>query len=91
MITISLKFVPNGTINNMPELVQIMVCRLIGTKPLSEPLLAYCSEPMFTDTYMRHSDSMSYTDGLFKVQSLYFIAFRPLALTCVHLQTKPRQ
>ena len=25
-----------------PSLVQIMACRLIGTKPSSEPMLAYC-------------------------------------------------
>ena len=35
---ISLKFVPNGQINNVPSLVQIMVWRLPG-KPLSEPMM----------------------------------------------------
>ena len=35
----SLKFVPWGTINNIPTLVQIMACRLDGTKPLSEPMM----------------------------------------------------
>ena len=25
-----------------PSLVQIMACRLLGAKPLSEPMLAYC-------------------------------------------------
>ena len=27
---------------NQPSFVQIMACRLAGTKPLSEPMLAYC-------------------------------------------------
>ena len=33
---ISLKFVPMGHINNIPSLAQIMACRLVGTKPLSD-------------------------------------------------------
>ena len=27
---------------NLPSLIQIMACRLIGVKPLSEPMLEYC-------------------------------------------------
>ena len=27
---------------NFPPLVQIMACRLVGAKPLSEPMLEYC-------------------------------------------------
>ena len=38
-ITISLKFVPKGLINNIPALVQIMAWRRPGDKPLSEPML----------------------------------------------------
>ena len=38
-INISLKFVPNGPINNIPTLVQIMAWRRSGDKPLSEPML----------------------------------------------------
>ena len=38
-VEISLKFVPKGLINNIPELVQIMACRRPGDKPLSEPIL----------------------------------------------------
>ena len=37
LITISLKFVPKGQINNIPALVQIMAWRRPGDKPLSEP------------------------------------------------------
>ena len=35
-IEISLKFVPKGSINNIPSLVQIMAWRRPGAKPLSE-------------------------------------------------------
>ena len=38
-ITISLKFVPKGPINNIPALVQIMAWHQPGDKPLSEPML----------------------------------------------------
>ena len=36
---ISLKFIPKGPINNIPALVQTMTFRMVGTKPLSEPLM----------------------------------------------------
>ena len=39
LIKISLKFVPEGSINNIPALVQIMAWRRPGAKPLSEPML----------------------------------------------------
>ena len=38
-IKISLKFVPKGPIDNIPALVQIMVWRRPGDKPLSEPMM----------------------------------------------------
>ena len=38
-IDISLKFIPNGQINNFPALVQIMAWRLPGDKPLSESMI----------------------------------------------------
>ena len=38
-ITISLKIVPKGPINNIPALVQIMAWRRPGGKPLSEPMM----------------------------------------------------
>ena len=49
LIEISLKFVPNGPIKNIPALVQIMAWRQPGDKPLSEPMLT-----QFIDAYMRH-------------------------------------
>ena len=38
-IKISMKFVPQGPINKIPALVQIMACRRSGDKPLSEPMM----------------------------------------------------
>ena len=38
-IKISLKFVPNGPINNIPSLIQIMAWHRPGDKPLSEPMM----------------------------------------------------
>ena len=49
LISILLKFVPKGPIDNKPELVEIMAWRGLGAKPLSEPMLK-----RFTDTYMHH-------------------------------------
>ena len=41
-IEISLKFVPTGSINNNPALLQIVAWRRPGDKPLSEPMMV-CS------------------------------------------------
>ena len=38
-INISLKFVPNDPIDNIPALVQIIAWRRPGDKPLSEPMI----------------------------------------------------
>ena len=38
-LKISLKFAPEGPINNIPALVQIMAWRRPGDKPLSEPMV----------------------------------------------------
>ena len=46
-IQISLKFVPNGPIDNKPALVQVMAWRWTGDKPLPEPVLT-----QFTDIYV---------------------------------------
>ena len=40
---ISLKFVPKGSINNIPTLVQMMDWRRPGDKPLSEPMMVRLS------------------------------------------------
>ena len=38
-VKISLKFVPNGPINNIPALVQMMAWHRLGDKPLSESMM----------------------------------------------------
>ena len=48
MYTISKKFVPNGPLNNIPALVQIMAWRRSGDKPLSEPMMV----SLLTYTYV---------------------------------------
>ena len=52
MVKISLKFDPQGPIDNNPALVQKMSWSRIGDKPLSEPML-----PWFTEAYMRHIEA----------------------------------
>ena len=49
-IWISLKFVPQGPIDNKPALVHVMGWLQPGNNPLSE-LVMLC----FTDSYMRHA------------------------------------
>ena len=49
-VKISLIFVPNGPIYNIPAMVQIMTWRRPGDKPLSEPTMV---------SSLRHSASMS--------------------------------
>ena len=49
LIQISSKFVSMSSVDNKPALVQIMVWRRIGEKPLPEPMMT-----QFTDAYMRH-------------------------------------
>ena len=44
------KVCPEGPINNIPALVQVMAWRRPGDKPLSEPM-----KVQFTDAYMRRS------------------------------------
>ena len=39
LIKISLKFIPNGPVNNIPALIQIMAWRRPGDKPLSESMM----------------------------------------------------
>ena len=44
-INIRLGFVTNGTIENLPALVQVMVWCWTGAKPFSVPLMAYFTDP----------------------------------------------
>ena len=45
-ISISLKFVSKGLIDNMAALVQIMAWRRSGDKPLSEPMMVSLLTPI---------------------------------------------
>ena len=60
-IEISLKFVPKGSINNIPALVQMMAWRRPGDKPLSElmmvnlPTLICVTRPQWVDGWSRMS------------------------------------
>ena len=49
----SLKFVPNGQIDNIPALFQTMACRRQSDKPFFEPM-----KTLDTDAYMRRSASI---------------------------------
>ena len=60
-ITISLKFVSKGPIDDKTALVQLLAWRRIGAKPLPGPV-----PTKFTDAYMRHNGDMSYFQTCFK-------------------------
>ena len=53
LIELSLKFVPKGPIDDKLSLVQVMAWRLIGDKPLPEPMMT-----QFTDAYIHLLASM---------------------------------
>ena len=61
-IKISLKFVPKGSINNIPALVQIMAWRRPGDKPLSEPMMVnlpthICvTQPQWVNRYLAKAE-----------------------------------
>ena len=48
-LQISLKYVPKSPIDNKPALVQVMIWRLFGAKPLPTPMMT-----QFFDAYLRH-------------------------------------
>ena len=59
-INISMKFVPEGQINNIPARVQIMAWRRLGYKPLSEQMVVslltqICvTRPQLRNVFFRH-------------------------------------
>ena len=53
LVSISLRFVPKGPINNIPSSIQTMVWRRSGDTPLSGAKMA-----LFNDVHMRHWRSM---------------------------------
>ena len=54
LIQISVMYIPKGPVDKNPVSVQILACRLISPKPLSESLMT-----QFTGTYMHYLASMS--------------------------------
>ena len=64
LIRIPLKFVPEGPVDNKAVLVQVMACRLFGTKPLPEtkPL------PMLTQSV---DETASHDQVAHKIGCLY--------------------
>ena len=59
----SLKFVPNGPINNVSALVQIMAWGREGDKPLSEPMIDYrCIFVSLGLNELNHGLEMPYSD-----------------------------
>ena len=71
-IKISLKFVPKGPINNSPSLVQMMVWRRPGAKPLSEPMMVsllthICvTRPQWVNTLRPRQDGQHIAEDIFK-------------------------
>ena len=70
-IKLSLKFIRNGPINNIPALVQIMAWRRPGDNPLSEPM-----------AHMSHSASMSSRDWIHEsIRASEWLSFNGLSWT----------
>ena len=62
-IDISLKFVPEGPINNIPALVQIMAWRWLGDKPVSEAMMF----SSLTDVYVTRPQWVNQLIGPWKM------------------------
>ena len=77
-VQISLKFIPRGQINTFPSLVQIMVWRRPGDKPLSEPLLA----SLLTHTYITRPQWVQ-TIQYMKVKSCLFTRVECVCPSCL--------
>ena len=54
LITISLKFVPKGPINNIPAIGSEN-----GLAPVRQQAIIWTNDGLFTDTFMRQAASMS--------------------------------
>ena len=71
-LMISLKFVPNVPINNIPALVQIMAWRRSGDKPLSEPIMVsilthICViRPQWVNSFCPGQNGRIFTDNIFR-------------------------
>ena len=91
-LKISLNFVPKVRINNIPALVQIMVWRRPGNKPLSEPMMVnllmhVCvTRPQWVNglsdnntgrPFKQSSQGYSYSDILYKQSAFCFLLINP--------------
>ena len=88
-IKISLKFVPEGLINNIPALIQIMAWRRLGDKPLSEAMMVnlpthICvSRPQLINDWLWFTALLAACHGLVvDYNTLYIIHIIPKVL-CV--------
>ena len=79
--TISLKFLPEGPINIIAAMVQMMAWHQPGAKPLSEPMMAsfpthICiTRPQWVDTSKDHARSFNFQVGTL-IQNLPYITFK---------------
>ena len=90
-IEISLKFVPKGDINNIPVLVEIMVWRRPGDKPLSEPMMVNLlthtcvTRPQWVNYYqlMYISNHLIHSDWDYYTYIYSSITFRYISTWCI--------
>ena len=81
-IKFSLKFVPEGSINNNPTLFQIMAWHRPGDKPLSEPMMVSPLTHVCVTRLQRTTKLQCVSNGLrlsCTNPSIYFIAMRKSA------------
>ena len=84
LITISLKFIPKGPINNNPALVQIMSWRCPGDKPLSEPMMvSYLTHICVTrPQWVNSSVSGRYSRNFRSVNSEHMSQIKFISTSC---------
>ena len=80
-IRISLKFVPQGPINNIPALVQTIAWRRPGDRPLSEPMIVsllthICvTRPQWVKTLSPKENEFHFVHHIFKCISWHIFIF----------------
>ena len=70
-IKISLKFVPQGPINNIPALIQIMAWRRPGAKPLSGPMMVRAIGIYWSRVASRHLGPLLFTNMVVTLISVW--------------------
>ena len=80
----SLKFLPKGSINNTPPLVQIMAWRRRGDKPLSEPMVVNLYASLRLNEFIfLHGERIEYSLKQIK----YHQKYRSILVHTMHLHT----